>query len=95
MSHQLAKLKADFHRCPDINEDTACHVYIKSRSFFLRSEAGSRFGHRLGDDGRVVFLDFGLMDRVDFGLMESCAAGVRQVEPIGVHRAVVEACGSS
>lgn len=34
---------------------------------------------RLGDDGRVVFLDFGLMDRVDFGLMESCAAGVRQV----------------
>eukprot|EP00434_Breviolum_minutum_P034085 symbB.v1.2.030163.t1/scaffold3356.1/size58521/4 len=33
----------------------------------------------LGDDGRVVFLDFGLMDRVDFGLMESCAAGVRQV----------------
>jgi predicted unusual protein kinase regulating ubiquinone biosynthesis (AarF/ABC1/UbiB family) len=33
----------------------------------------------LGDDGRVVFLDFGLMDRVDFGIMESCAAGVRQV----------------
>ncbi|CAE7867301.1 unnamed protein product [Symbiodinium necroappetens] len=34
---------------------------------------------RMGDDGRVVFLDFGLMDRVDFGIMESCAAGVRQV----------------
>ena len=34
---------------------------------------------RLGDDGRVVFLDFGLMDRMDFGLMESCASGVRQV----------------
>eukprot|EP00438_Fugacium_kawagutii_P028797 Skav211412 [mRNA] locus=scaffold1528:477316:483401:+ [translate_table: standard] len=33
---------------------------------------------RLGDDGRVVFLDFGLMDRMDFGLMESCAAGVQQ-----------------
>ena len=34
---------------------------------------------RMGEDGRVVFLDFGLMDRVDFGIMESCAAGVRQV----------------
>lgn len=27
----------------------------------------------------MVFLDFGLMDRMDFGLMESCAAGVQQV----------------
>jgi len=34
---------------------------------------------RMGDDGRVVFLDFGLMDRVDFGIMENCAAGVRHV----------------
>jgi len=34
---------------------------------------------RLGDDGRMVFLDFGLMDRVDFGVMECCAAGVRHV----------------
>lgn len=34
---------------------------------------------RLGDDGRVVFLDFGLMDRVDFGVMECFAAGVRHV----------------
>ncbi|CAE8734675.1 unnamed protein product [Polarella glacialis] len=34
---------------------------------------------RLGDDGRVVFLDFGLMDRVDFGVMESCAVGVQHV----------------
>lgn len=34
---------------------------------------------RCGEDGRVVFLDFGLMDRVDFGIMESCAAGVRHV----------------
>ncbi|CAJ1397749.1 unnamed protein product [Effrenium voratum] len=34
---------------------------------------------RMGDDGRVVFLDFGLMDRVDFGIMEQCAAGVRHV----------------
>jgi len=34
---------------------------------------------RLGDDGRVVFLDFGLMDRVDFGVMESFASGIRHV----------------
>jgi len=34
---------------------------------------------RLGDDGRVVFLDFGLMDRVDFGVMECFAAGIRSV----------------
>ena len=38
----------------------------------------------MGDDGRVVFLDFGLMDRVDFGIMESCAAGVRQVSSDGM-----------
>jgi len=34
---------------------------------------------RMGDDGRVVFLDFGLMDRVDFGVMECFAAGIRHV----------------
>ncbi|CAE8627394.1 unnamed protein product, partial [Polarella glacialis] len=34
---------------------------------------------RMGDDGRVVFLDFGLMDRIDFGVMESFAAGIRSV----------------
>lgn len=34
---------------------------------------------RFGDDGRVVFLDFGLMDRVDFGVMEGFAAGIRYV----------------
>lgn len=34
---------------------------------------------RLGDDGRIVFLDFGLMDRVDFGVMECFAAGIRHV----------------
>lgn len=34
---------------------------------------------RLGDDGRLVFLDFGLMDRVDFGVMEGFAAGIRCV----------------
>eukprot|EP00437_Effrenium_voratum_P046032 CAMPEP_0181516602 /NCGR_PEP_ID=MMETSP1110-20121109/64210_1 /TAXON_ID=174948 /ORGANISM="Symbiodinium sp., Strain CCMP421" /LENGTH=261 /DNA_ID=CAMNT_0023646727 /DNA_START=80 /DNA_END=862 /DNA_ORIENTATION=+ len=35
----------------------------------------------MGDDGRVVFLDFGLMDRVDFGIMESCAAGQKLAGP--------------
>lgn len=34
---------------------------------------------RWGDDGRLVFLDFGLMDRVDFGVMEVFAAGIRTV----------------
>jgi len=34
---------------------------------------------RMGDDGRVVFLDFGLMDRVDYGVMESFAQGIRGV----------------
>lgn len=34
---------------------------------------------RLGSDGRMVFLDFGLMDRVDFGIMENVAAGVCHV----------------
>jgi len=34
---------------------------------------------RMGDDGRVVFLDFGLMDNVDFGVMESFSAGIRSV----------------
>lgn len=34
---------------------------------------------RLGDDGRVIFLDFGLMDRVDFAIMECFSAGVRHV----------------
>eukprot|EP00929_Paragymnodinium_shiwhaense_P050132 TRINITY_DN25268_c0_g1_i2.p1 TRINITY_DN25268_c0_g1~~TRINITY_DN25268_c0_g1_i2.p1 ORF type:complete len:813 (+),score=173.15 TRINITY_DN25268_c0_g1_i2:60-2441(+) len=34
---------------------------------------------RMGEDGRIVFLDFGLMDRVEFDVMESFAAGIQHV----------------
>eukprot|EP00927_Polykrikos_kofoidii_P048833 TRINITY_DN43026_c0_g1_i1.p1 TRINITY_DN43026_c0_g1~~TRINITY_DN43026_c0_g1_i1.p1 ORF type:complete len:953 (+),score=105.46 TRINITY_DN43026_c0_g1_i1:53-2860(+) len=50
---------------------------------------------RLGDDGRLVFLDFGLMDRVDFGVMEIFAAGIRAVleeDWTTVARCMQEAC---